>query len=91
MLSYENVIQMLPKELVNIDQRARPVGSSRSEIPDNQQRSSKPKNGWHQAHFTSRKMKAKRNSPLQIIHVASNIYEMLSKIKDSVLPSRVKR
>jgi hypothetical protein len=67
MLFYEKVIQMLYKELVNMDQRAQPGGSSRSELPDDQYRSSKPKDGWHQAHFTSGKMKSTRNSPLQII------------------------
>ena len=61
-LSNENVIQVLREELINMEQRARPVSNSRSELFDVQCRSSKPKDGWHQVPFTSRKMKTTVNS-----------------------------
>jgi hypothetical protein len=89
-LSYEKVIQVLREELINMDQRARPVSNSRSEHLDAQRSSFKQNDEWHQVPFTSRKAKTTKNSSLQIIPPIHNKFELLSNLKeDSDLPSRV--
>ena len=81
---------MLREELINMDQRAQAVGSSWSEHHDDQHRSFKPKDEWHQVPFISRKMKSTMKSSLQIIPPTHNKYEILSNLKEDSAPlSRV--
>jgi hypothetical protein len=88
-LSYRKVIQVLREEFLNTDQHARSFNNTRSELFNDQSRSSKPKDGWYQVPFSSRKAKPTKNSSFQTIPHTHNKFELLSYLKeDSDLPSR---
>jgi hypothetical protein len=73
-----------------MDQHARPVRSSWSELPVDHFRSSKPKDGWHQVPLTSRKMKTTKNLSLPTTPPTRNKFEIFSNLKeDSDPPPRV--
>jgi hypothetical protein len=89
-LSYEKVIQVLRKELTNMDQRAHPNDNPRNVTLDDQHTSPTQQDGWRQVPFTTRKVKSTRNPLLTATFSTQNKFGPLTNLKEvSKLPSQV--
>lgn len=88
-LSYEKVIQILREELINMAQRAQPVGSATSEFPAQHGNNHRPKEGWQKVPLTSWKRKPTKKLLEQTISHTYNKFEYLTNLKeDKDPPSR---